>query len=71
VKQVKDGAKVFGGSVHDKFLALGEDWTQYKSNLKDAIDIFEKHDDLATTSAEAFLEEYPDFGTQGPGPTPS
>ncbi len=71
VKQVKDGAKQFGGSVHEKFLAVDEDWTQYKSDLKDAIDIFEKHDDLATVSADEFVKEHPDLGGQGPVPNSS
>ncbi len=62
VARVKEGAKVFGGSVHDKFLAVNEEWTQYISDLKDAIDIFEKADDLATVSAEDFVKEHPHFG---------
>jgi hypothetical protein len=70
VKQIKSGATAFGDSVHKDFLALDDDWTQYKSGLKDAIDIFEKHDDLATVSASEFVKEYPDLGNQGGGGNP-
>lgn len=67
VKRLKDAATAFGKSVQEKFTNLNGEWTQYVTALRDAIDFFEKHDDLATTSAQDFLNDHPDLGNLGGG----
>jgi len=67
VKAVKDAAAGFGKSVHEKFTNLNDEWTQYVTALRGAIDFFEKHDDLATSSAQDFLTDHPDLGNLGGG----
>jgi len=67
IKRLKDAATAFGNSVHEKFTNLNGEWTQYVTALKSAIDFFEKHDDLATSSAQDFLTDHPDLGNLGGG----
>ena len=59
VKTLVDKANAFGGSVQEKFTALSDELEDYRQNLIDARNFFEKTNDLASAEAQQFLEEYP------------
>jgi len=65
VESVKGKANTFGESVYTKFRDLSDKWRTDKKNFTAALAIFQQTDDLATFSAQTFLEEYPDLGGSG------
>jgi hypothetical protein len=59
-KNFLDKANLFGGSVHTRLATFETDVRTFYSALKDAEEIFEKTDDLATYDASKFAKDYPD-----------
>jgi hypothetical protein len=59
-KSFLDRAGAFGNSVHTRLATFETDVRTFYSALKDAEEIFEKTDDLATYDASKFAQDYPD-----------
>ena len=63
VASIATAANGFGGSVRTQLLALSDNWAEFVKALKGAADVFQSNADLATMSAQDFLDKYPDFGS--------
>jgi len=65
VDKVKKAAGAFGGSAYTQLTKLSDDWDEFVDALKGAVDVFQTNADLATMSAQEFLDKYPDFHPGG------
>jgi hypothetical protein len=62
VKDFTTAAGTFGGSAHDRYVAIEKDVRTFEIALKGAEDVFEDTDDLTTYDASKFSQNYPDVG---------
>jgi hypothetical protein len=61
VQNLQASAKGFGESVNTEMVKLTGQWNDFVRALKGAADAFQQNGDLATMSAQDFIEKHPDF----------
>jgi vacuolar-type H+-ATPase subunit C/Vma6 len=61
-KNLAAQAGVFGNSAHQRYTSVEAELRAFAKALKDAEDVFEDTDDLATYDAGKFAQEHPDVG---------
>ncbi len=64
---IHDGCTAFGPSVAEKLGRVDDELVEFGKLLKKVSDVFTDCDDLASMSAQDFLDKYPDFQGGGLG----
>jgi hypothetical protein len=60
-KNLAAQAGIFGNSVHARYTSFDEEMRAFVKALKDAEDVFENTNDLATMDAGKFAKDHPDI----------